>query len=193
MVKCITICLISTLCIPTVTRADEAADKARNEAIAKAAAQIIIDVAKDPEKYKNAWSKIVSVIDGHHQVYGWTEVEGLTVCVVPLGGGGTRLTQNIDHAPFADGTRNVEFRLLNVRDDHLNKVYWEVKSDVAGRGDGHRQVDDGHKTRHGETIPIDKRAGKDHAYYLAGRWEDGVSQQDFFSANPNGAVMLILR
>lgn len=164
------------------------------ECMAKAAAKYLIeDAAKHPEKYKKAWSTIVSVMGSHHKVYGWTKVAGKTVCVVPCGGGGSRLTYNIAHGPFDKHGRRVEFHLLNVRSKDRKKVYWEVKSDVPGRPDGHRQVNDRHKTRDGETIGLDKRAGKDYAYYCAGRWKQGLSNDAFFKNNPKAAILLILR
>jgi hypothetical protein len=105
---------------------------------------------------------------------------------------GSRMTDNLDHGPFASENRRVRFLLVNVKKEHLDKVWWEVKSDVPARGDGHRQVNDAEKTGHNSVIWVERKSGKDKAYYLAGRWDRGVNEREFYRDNPNAAVILIL-
>jgi hypothetical protein len=157
---------------------------------ASAAAEVIrVAVDKGPEIYGD-----VVKLFGHHPIINWMQYEkGPKFTALKLKNyDGSRMTDNFDHSPFAEANRRVRFQLVNVKKEHVDKVWWEVKSDVPGRGDGHRQVDDNEQTGHSFSIWVEKRAGKDLAYYLAGRWDRGVSEADFYRANPNATVILFL-
>ena len=132
---------------------------------------------------------------GQHPVVGWVSSnKAPRFTVLKLKNhDGSRMTDNFDAEPFSQGDRAVRFQLINVRPEHLDKVWWAVKSDVPGRADGNRLVDDNGKPGHGTTVQVERKADKDYAYYLAGRWDRGLSESTFFSENPNAALVIFLQ
>ena|GEM_PF-5285577 len=163
-----------------------------NAGLAKAVFDAIeLGVKKGPGLY----SDIVGLIDGHHKIIPWKRYEnGPKFTVLPLiNYKGGRMTDNFDHSPFDGVNRFVRFELVNVRPEHMSKIWWNVKSDVPGRGDGWRQANDKIECSHGSRVEVDKRAKKDYSFYLAGRWDRGVTEKEFFAANPNAAILMYLK
>jgi hypothetical protein len=124
---------------------------------------------------------------------GWQRTaDGKAYIVIPFQpNNDTRITNNFDTAPFLSTNRKARIEVANVRSEDVPVFHAHVKSDVPMRGDGDRQVDDGINPGHGDEFLIERKAGKDAAYYLAWRGKE-MSKEEFHKRNPNAVVVIKL-